>query len=327
MAENHKMSRQESLPEIAVGLGSLEGLMTLADAGADEVFCGYVPLDWQLRFGQGMPLNRREVRYYQVNIGSYEQMRLLAVRAKALKVRVSITFNSLYYTKEQLPVIASYIKELNELGFEDYIIADLGLLLYLKAEKIPCKVHISGEFGEWNSPTIRLLGEEFGGTSSVKISRIIFHRKNSLAQMEKLMPLLKEEGIEAEAFVLNEMCHYSGAFCNSMHCDEMSPLCRVDYSLCDGHKIYENQAEDSDSAAAYHACGLCALWRFREIGIKNVKIVGRGKYWKYMIKDVKLVKEAIAELDNCRSEEAFIHLMKEKQKEICGQNCYYRELL
>ncbi len=33
------------------------------------------------------------------------------------------------------------------------------------------------------------------------------------------------EGVpEFEAFVLNEMCQFTGAFCNSLHCDEMGYL-------------------------------------------------------------------------------------------------------
>ena len=40
------------------------------------------------------------------------------------------------------------------------------------------------------------------------------------------------EGIpEFEAFVLNEMCQFTGAFCNSLHCDEMGYLCKVPYQI------------------------------------------------------------------------------------------------
>lgn len=33
------------------------------------------------------------------------------------------------------------------------------------------------------------------------------------------------------AFALNELCQFSGAFCNSLHCDEMGHLCRVPYKI------------------------------------------------------------------------------------------------
>ena len=38
-------------------------------------------------------------------------------------------------------------------------------------------------------------------------------------------------GLEFEAFVLNELCQFTGAFCNSLHCDELGHLCRVPYEL------------------------------------------------------------------------------------------------
>ncbi len=30
---------------------------------------------------------------------------------------------------------------------------------------------------------------------------------------------------------MNELCQFTGAFCNSLHCDEMGYLCRVPYLL------------------------------------------------------------------------------------------------
>lgn len=47
--------------KITAGLGKMENLPKLAAAGADEVFCGYVPLSWLERYGNRTPMNRREV--------------------------------------------------------------------------------------------------------------------------------------------------------------------------------------------------------------------------------------------------------------------------
>ena len=43
----------------------------------------------------------------------------------------------------------------------------------------------------------------------------------SQREVEKQAGIRPEEGMEFEAFVLNEMCQFTGAFCNSLHCDEM----------------------------------------------------------------------------------------------------------
>lgn len=50
--------------------------------------------------------------------------------------------------------------------------------------------------------------------------RIIFHRKNSFADMKAVVEQEKAAGgsraqTEFEAFVLNEQCQFTGAFCNS----------------------------------------------------------------------------------------------------------------
>ncbi len=43
----------------------------------------------------------------------------------------------------------------------------------------------------------------------------------SQREVDKQAGIRPEAGMEFEAFVLNEMCQFTGAFCNSLHCDEM----------------------------------------------------------------------------------------------------------
>ena len=40
-----------------------------------------------------------------------------------------------------------------------------------------------------------------------------------------------KQTLEYEAFALNELCHFTGAFCSSLHCDELAPACRLPYRL------------------------------------------------------------------------------------------------
>ena len=67
----------------------------LAEAGADEVFCGCVPYEWNKKYGTLFPLNRREVLYYNVHICSLEEMKILKKMVDVYKVPVNITFNYL----------------------------------------------------------------------------------------------------------------------------------------------------------------------------------------------------------------------------------------
>ena len=133
--------------KITVGLGSIDEYKRFVQAGADEFFCGYVPFSWAERYGTVMPLNRREVFCYNVQLGAYSELEILSRMVEKYKKPVHLTFNSLYYLPEQYPEITEIIKQCMELGFRSYIIADPALLVYLKNRGISCEIHLSGETG------------------------------------------------------------------------------------------------------------------------------------------------------------------------------------
>ena len=269
--------------QIVAGLGSIDEYERFVKAGADEFFCGYVPFSWVGKYGVMNPLNRREVLYYNVQIGSMSELRILKKMVDYYGKPVKLTFNSLYYTKEQYPMIAEIITQCMQAGFESYIIADPALILYLRQQKINCDIHLSGEMAEVN----RIMVEEM---MQFDIRRVIFHRKNSLDDMESCISYVADKKIQYEAFILNELCQFSGAFCNSLHCDELTHLCRVPYKL---GNLYpeekenllvreklktEKRPETDEEELTYDVdgyltgstgCGLCALYRMRQIGITH----------------------------------------------------------
>ena len=286
--------------KITAGLGSVDDYPMYVEAGADECFCGYVPFAWAEKYGVLNPLNRREVRAYNVQIGSYEELKILGNMRKYYQVPVAITFNSLSYTPEQYPVVGEIIGQCHQAGFDTIIVADPALLLYIRSQKIPCRIHLSGEFGEINSQMADFLEE-------MEICRVIFHRKNTVEDMKSCISNLKKN-IEYEAFVLNELCHFSGGFCNSLHCDELGHLCRVPYRVgklnkkCKGvlelsnQKADEVENEDLDVEnyrTGAGGCGLCALYDLQKAGITYLKIVGRGNYTEFMQQDIIRLKKAL----------------------------------
>ena len=64
--------------KITSGLGSIDDYPRYVRAGADELFCGYVPFSWSEKYGTVLPLNRREVLNYNVQIGSFSELEILA---------------------------------------------------------------------------------------------------------------------------------------------------------------------------------------------------------------------------------------------------------
>ena len=247
-----------------ISLGSIDDYPRYVRAGADELFCGYVPFSWSEKYGTVLPLNRREVLNYNVQIGSFSELEILANMVQKYQKPVHLTFNSLYYRPEQYEEIAQLIQQCRSIGFDSYILADPALLVYLRKEKINCEVHLSGDLGTVNSAMTEVFAKEYP-------KRIIFQRKNTISEMRAVIRHItaqKEAArkewtypTEFEAFALNELCQFSGAFCNSLHCDEMGYLCRVPYwkkpvSLSES-KLEKQEKKSSRRKYFYIRMGFC----------------------------------------------------------------------
>ena len=285
--------------KITSGLGSIDDYPRYVRAGADELFCGYVPFSWSEKYGTVLPLNRREVLNYNVQIGSFSELEILANMVQKYQKPVHLAFNSLYYRPEQYEEITQIIQQCRSIGFDSYILADPALLVYLRKEKIDCEVHLSGDLGTVNSAMTEVFAKEYP-------KRIIFQRKNTISEMRAVIRHItaqKEAArkewtypTEFEAFALNELCQFSGAFCNSLHCDEMGYLCRVPYwkkpmSLSESklEKQEKNRPGENISISEWDSaseltnpvsedgylcgatgCGLCTLKQLSDAGITQI---------------------------------------------------------
>lgn len=340
--------------KITAGLGSIDDYPRYVRAGADELFCGYVPFSWSEKYGTVLPLNRREVLNYNVQIGSFSELEILANMVQKYQKPVHLTFNSLYYRPEQYEEIARIIQQCRSIGFDSYILADPALLVYLRKEKIDCEVHLSGDLGTVNSAMTEVFAKEYP-------KRIIFQRKNTISEMRAVIRHItaqKEAArkewtypTEFEAFALNELCQFSGAFCNSLHCDEMGYLCRVPYwkkpmSLSESklEKQEKNRPGENISISEWDSaselmnpvsedgylcgatgCGLCTLKQLSDAGITHLKLVGRGNYTDFMERDIRNLRRTLEILEDSSTEEEYIRAMKaELFPNGCSHMCYAR---
>lgn len=340
--------------KITSGLGSIDDYPRYVRAGADELFCGYVPFFWSEKYGTVLPLNRREVLNYNVQIGSFSELEILANMVQKYQKPVHLTFNSLYYRPEQYEEIAQIIQQCRSIGFDSYILADPALLVYLRKEKIDCEVHLSGDLGTVNSAMTEVFAKEYP-------KRIIFQRKNTISEMRAVIRHItaqKEAArkewtypTEFEAFALNELCQFSGAFCNSLHCDEMGYLCRVPYwkkpmSLSESklEKQEKNRPGENISISEWDSaselmnpvsedgylcgatgCGLCTLKQLSDAGITHLKLVGRGNYTDFMERDIRNLRRTLEILEDSSTEEEYIRAMKaELFPNGCSHMCYAR---
>lgn len=340
--------------KITSGLGSIDDYPRYVRAGADELFCGYVPFSWSEKYGTVLPLNRREVLNYNVQIGSFSELEILANMVQKYQKPVHLAFNSLYYRQEQYEEITQIIQQCRSIGFDSYILADPALLVYLRKEKIDCEVHLSGDLGTVNSAMTEVFAKEYP-------KRIIFQRKNTISEMRAVIRHItaqKEAArkewtypTEFEAFALNELCQFSGAFCNSLHCDEMGYLCRVPYwkkpvSLSESklEKQEKNRPGENISISEWDSaselmnpvsedgylcgatgCGLCTLKQLSDAGITHLKLVGRGNYTDFMERDIRNLRRTLEILEDSSTEEEYIRAMKaELFPNGCSHMCYVR---
>ena len=340
--------------KITSGLGSIDDYPRYVRAGADGLFCGYVPFSWSEKYGTVLPLNRREVLNYNVQIGSFSELEILANMVQKYQKPVHLAFNSLYYRPEQYEEIAQIIQQCRSIGFDSYILADPALLVYLRKEKIDCEVHLSGDLGTVNSAMTEVFAKEYP-------KRIIFQRKNTISEMRAVIRHItaqKEAArkewtypTEFEAFALNELCQFSGAFCNSLHCDEMGYLCRVPYwkkpmSLSESklEKQEKNRPGENISISEWDSaselmnpvsedgylcgatgCGLCTLKQLSDAGITHLKLVGRGNYTDFMERDIRNLRRTLEILEDSSTEEEYIRAMKaELFPNGCSHMCYAR---
>lgn len=259
---------------IVAGMGTIEEYEDYVKAGADEVFVGYVPYAWQKEQERTNPLNRREVSYSNVNLGSESELEILAKKMNRVGRPVTIAFNGLNYRPEQYLILKDIVEKCIQYSFSDFIVGDLGLLIYLQQAGLNQKVniHISGELGEMNNYQIAFL-KELGA------KRIIYHRGTGKRDLKEMISAFPE--LEHEVFFMNEKCHFTGAYCNSLHCDEMVPMCRMPYWV----EGMNNDAENVDNSEKKPS-GVDSYKTLKDMGVTHIKIVGRGANTDDMIRDI-----------------------------------------
>ena len=263
------------------------------------------------------------------SFGSFSELEILLAMIRKYRKPVHIAMNSLYYIPEQYEEIADIVKQCMKIGFDSFILADPALILYLRQKGISCKIHLSGEAGEMNREAIKVFRE-------MGIGRIIFHRKNTVASMRQMIEAVNAEKLEFEAFALNELCQFTGAFCNSLHCDEMGYLCRTTYwGDAEMEERMERmikrtlEIEEQQYLCGKSGCALCALPQLEAAGITHLKLVGRGNYVEDMIRDIRNLKAALGVLEENRREEketgGYIDQLDKKifAGQPCGNNCIY----
>lgn len=332
----------KNMINLVVPLSNVNYYEALIKNGASEFYAGFMPLEWLEKYNTVNSLNRREYMFSSSNICSINSMYTLSKYMNHYGVKVKIAINSHFFSNHQYDFILNYIQKLMNLGFDEFIIADLCLLLLIRHNNLKCKVHLSGEIETLNHYAIDFL-------SQFNIKRIVFPRKINLNDMENCIKNNDSSIKEYEAFILNSLCRYSGGFCNSIHCDDMPAVCSIPRFI---QKYRDNSNSFKDLKEALNqrlksellkksfyyqskldrkhmfgatGCGVCRIKHLQNLGITHLKIVGRGYNIEKLIYEVKTVSD-IVKRSYETSDAEFAEIIKEKYLNNRCMKCYYPSL-
>jgi putative protease len=331
--------------KVLAPINTYEEVEMLIGSGADELYCGIYPPEWENTYGEDIWLNRRSPR--GGNIRDWIILKKLVHDASAAKAPVFLTLNAPYYSGQQVPLLCDIAKKaIYDIGIAGFIIADIGLMLTIRDMHLDVKLHISSLGECLNSETIRFY-QDLGA------ARIIFPKSLNFAEIETIM---KEIGasIETEAFVLNDGCVYEEGFCLTNHgfsgalclapwqyqicsLDESIPLSQEEEGLWKAnteafreYTWYLNSCGNTLSSKGLPngPCGLCAIPDLAEVGVNTVKIAGRQASPYRKLVSLKLVKSVANMVNAGKPKEEILDWIKGMRASPgqCDSTymCYYR---
>lgn len=339
--------KNSKIMKIVAPLSNIDCYESLVEAGGDEFFMGIVPYLWQKEFiNNCVPLNRREYILTACNNFSFDSFKILRRKIEKHKAEVKITFNSHYYNEGHYPIIMDVIKRLNDHGFNNLIIGDIALILYLKEHNVDCKIHLSGEHSIPNRYSLNYYKD-------LCISRLVFPRKTTLSEIKSIIENSTNGIKEYEAFVLNDICYFSGALCNSFHCEELQNFCSI------VHATVKNRTDSEKFSKEYNlinkknqilklmltkssdtvkdrddlklnfgetGCGLCRIKELQDMGVTHLKVVGRGRHLDFLKKGISQLKEIIEFAKKENDNTVFTKTVKSQYlNNNCSKKCYYPE--
>jgi putative protease len=303
-----------------------EEVEQLIKAGANELYCGVLSLEWKKRYTNTGCINRRE--WASCNFSNFRDLKETVDMAHSYNTPVFLTMNSPFYTTNQYPLILKEIKEAVGIGIDAFIITDVGLLLELKRNKINTNLHISSGATVFNSNTINFY-------KKLGASRIILPRHLTLGEIKELS--VNKPDMDLEVFIFNDGCFNIDGFCTAQHgiseeYEKAVLLCRLPYKTS---ILFDNDKKDFRKERTIRSrisnltanltmeCGACALYNFKKYGIASIKIIGRGKPTEKKVKDVSFFKQLLGYLEKDITKEEFVEKAKILYQRMYKGRCHF----
>lgn len=290
------------LPKLLAPAGNMDKLIMAVEYGADEVYFA----------GKSMGMRAAGKNF------SGEDLAQGVDYCHKHGRKANITVNIVPHN-DDLKGIEEYLKYLQKIGADALIVADPGVIEIVKQTIPDMRIHLSTQANTTNYHTANFWYKQ-------GVNRIVLARELTFEEIEAIVKNTPKD-LEFETFVHGAMCiSYSGRcllssfmtgrFSNKGDCAQ---ACRWKYNLVEEKRpgeyypIEENQ-EGTFIMNSKDLCMIEHLQRFKDLGIKALKIEGRNKSEYYTAIAVRSYRNALDELGRSENERNTQYWKEELEK-------------
>ena len=283
--------------ELLAPAGNFEKFLTALHFGADAVY---------------LAGNRFGLRAFAGNFSDEEMQEAVKI-AHSFGKKVYITLN-IIAKDEDFDGLKEYLEFLQNIKVDAVIVADIGVMEFVRKYAPKIDVHISTQANIINSYTAKFFAD-------LGVKRLILARELSLEQIKNLRKNLPKE-VEIEVFVHGAMCMaYSGRCLLSNYLTgrdsnhgECVQACRWKYYVREVSRDDELEVqEDEKGSYIFNSKDLNMLSHLQELkdaGVDSIKIEGRMKSSYYVATVVNAYRMALDMLPKKPTEELEKELLK-----------------
>lgn len=307
----------------------LDEVAALLEAGADELYGGYVPPEWQDGYDLVASLNQRT--FAAAQIASDAELAEIVRLTHAAGRRFALTLNAPFYSDAQRPLLLDYLDRMVALGIDGLILADLGVMRLLAGRYPALELQASTMAHISNSGALRFYARH-------GVRRAILPRHLTVAEMTAIAAAVPE--VSCDAFLLVGKCPNTEGLCTFHHVNPARVWpCEIPYriSALHGPPSTSLQAAMTQQASwaqtdRRHGCGLCAIPMLLHGGIAGLKLVGRGAPAAQKVSNLRLARSFLQLAGTGMSFTAYreqaMAAHRQRFAAACHANvCYYPELL
>ncbi len=274
------------IPELLCPAGDLTRLKAAVDYGADAVYLAGE------EFG---------MRTAASNFG-IEDLKEGVKYAHDHGVKVHLACNTIPHN-EEIPRLPSFLEQVNDIGVDAIISADLGTIGMVKKYAPNAELHVSVQSGICNYETANAF-------YNLGAKRVVLARELSLKEIAEIRAKTPKE-LEIEAFAHGAMCVSFSARCllssymtgRDANRGDCAQPCRWSYSLMEEKRPGQlfDITETDKGTYILNANDLCMaehLDKMRDAGVDSIKIEGRAKSHYYVAVTTNAYRGALDSLKN-----------------------------